>query len=47
MQDLRSLGPAGVNAFVSRHGTAASPELDRVCGQIHAHTTLLYWFTYI
>jgi hypothetical protein len=45
MTDLRKLGPAGLAHYLARHGGAASRELDRVCGQIHAHTTLLYWFT--
>jgi len=45
MTDLRSLGPSGLDLYVARHGRAASRELDRVCGQIHAHTALLYWFT--
>jgi hypothetical protein len=45
MHPLRNLGPAGLELFVAQHGRAASRELDRVCGQIHAHTSLLYWFT--
>ncbi|HTR52167.1 MAG TPA: hypothetical protein VMJ10_15745 [Kofleriaceae bacterium] len=45
MTDLRSLGPSGLDLHLARHGRAASRELDRVCAQIHAHTTLLYWFT--
>lgn len=27
------------------HGRAASPELDRLCAQKDAHTSLLFWFT--
>jgi hypothetical protein len=38
-------GPAGLDAHIREHGTFASPELDQLCAQIHAHTTLLYWFT--
>jgi hypothetical protein len=45
MTNLRDLGPSGLEAFIRAHGSFASPELDRVCAQIHAHTTLLYWFT--
>jgi hypothetical protein len=43
--DLRSLGPRGLELWIARHGTGPSAELDRICGQIHAHTSLLYWFT--
>ena len=43
MQNLRS--PAVLDAYLRAHGAAASPELDRLCGQFHAHTALLYWFT--
>lgn len=45
MQTYRSLGPAGLDAWIRDHGTGASPELDRVCAQKDAHTALLYWFT--
>jgi hypothetical protein len=45
MTDYRQLGPAGLDAYLARHGSLASPALDRVCAQINAHTTLLYWFT--
>jgi len=45
MTNFRSMGPAGINAFVAQHGSQPSRELDALCGQIHAHTTLLYWFT--
>jgi hypothetical protein len=44
-QDLRTLGPAGVTAFVARHGAGPSVELDRICAQHEAHTSHLYWFT--
>jgi hypothetical protein len=43
--DLRALGPAGLDLHLQHHGAAASPDLDRVCAQHAAHTTLLYWFT--
>ncbi len=43
--DLRTLGPAGVTAFVARHGAGPSVELDRICAQHEAHTSQLYWFT--
>jgi len=45
MTNFRSLGPTGLDQYLARHGRAASHELDRVCAQIHAHTSLLYWFT--
>jgi hypothetical protein len=43
MQNLRS--PAVLATYLRANGAAASPYLDRLCAQIHAHTTLLYWFT--
>src|SRR5260221_4207653 len=45
MTDLRHLGPSGLEVFIAQHGTGPSAALDRLCGQLHAHTTLLYWFT--
>src|SRR5258706_2702589 len=45
MTDLRNLGPSGLDLFIAKHGTGPSAALDRMCGQIHAHTTLLFWFT--
>jgi len=45
MTDLRTLGPSGLDQYLAQHGRGASPVLDRVCAQIHAHTTLLYWHT--
>ena len=39
------MGPRGLEAFIDKHGSFASPSLDAVCGQKDAHTTLLYWFT--
>ena len=43
MQNLRS--PAVLSAYVRVNGAGPSPHLDRLCAQIHAHTTLLYWHT--
>lgn len=43
MQNLRSA--AVLDAYLRAHGAGAAPELDRLCGQFHAHTALLYWFT--
>ena len=43
MQNLRS--PAVLAAYLRANGAAPSLQLDRLCAQIHAHTTLLYWFT--
>lgn len=34
-----------LHMYLTRHGRAASPALDRICNQKDAHTTLLYWFT--
>jgi hypothetical protein len=45
MQKFRSMGPAGLTAFIRQHGSFASSALDAVCAQKDAHTTLLYWFT--
>lgn len=45
MHEFRSMGPAGLDAFVRTFGSAASPHLDAVCAQQDAHTSLLYWFT--
>src|SRR5687768_10236152 len=45
MQNFRSMGPAGLQAFIDKHGSFASPHLDAVCAQKDAHTTMLYWFT--
>lgn len=45
MNDLRSLGPRGLVTYLERHGASASPDLDRLCAQKDAHTSLLYWFT--
>src|SRR5689334_14281127 len=45
MNAFRSMGPAGLAAYVRQHGSFASPALDTVCAQKDAHTALLYWFT--
>ncbi len=45
MNTYRSMGPAGLDAFLQRHGGGASAELDAVCAQRDAHTALLYWHT--
>src|SRR5215470_13530070 len=45
MTNYRQLGPRGLDAFIAAHGIAPGAELDRVCAQRDAHTTLLYWFT--
>ena len=45
MTDYRTMGPRGLDAFLADHGDHPSGELDRVCAQIGAHTTRLYWFT--
>ena len=42
---LRAHGPRGLEAWIQRHGKGASPELDALCRQKDAHTSLLYWFT--
>jgi hypothetical protein len=39
------MGPNGLHSYIRAHGTGASAELDRVCAQKDAHTSLLYWFT--
>lgn len=41
----RSMGPAGLDAFLRQHGAGASAALDAVCAQRDAHTSLLYWHT--
>ena len=38
-------GPAALDTWLQRYGRAPSPELDRICAQKDAHTSLLYWFT--
>ncbi len=45
MKDFRQWGPQALEIWVHSHGTGPSRELDRICAQIDAHTTLLYWFT--
>jgi hypothetical protein len=38
-------GPAALDTWLRRYGRAPSPDLDRICAQKDAHTSLLYWFT--
>jgi hypothetical protein len=45
MQDFRSMGRAGLDAYVKRYGSFASRDLDHVCAQKDGHTSLLYWHT--
>ena len=42
---MQPRSPAALTAYLREHGSSAAPELDRLCAQIHAHTTLLYWHT--
>lgn len=42
MQDSRRQALAH---HLAVHGRGASPELDRLCAQKDAHTTMLFWFT--
>ena len=45
MQQFRSMGPPGLDAYLKVYGAAPSPALDAICAQKDAHTALLYWFT--
>jgi hypothetical protein len=45
VSSLRAQGPRGLEVWIQRHGGGASPELDALCRQKDAHTSLLYWFT--
>lgn len=45
MNDFRPMGPPGLDAWIQTHGIAPSRELDQLCAQKDAHTSLLYWFT--
>ena len=45
MMDFRKQGPKGLETYLSLYGAARAPELDRVCAQKDAHTSLLYWHT--
>jgi hypothetical protein len=45
MNDFRNMGPRGLDAWIQTHGIAPSPQLDQICAQKDAHTSLLYWFT--
>lgn len=42
---FRARGPRGLDAWIQQRGAGASAELDRLCQQKDAHTSLLYWFT--
>src|ERR1041385_1299529 len=42
MHDLRR---KGLESYLSRHGRTPSAELDRLCAQKDAHTSLLFWHT--
>jgi hypothetical protein len=42
---MQQRSPTALAAYLRDHGGFASAELDRLCAQVHAHTTLLYWFT--
>lgn len=42
MHDLRR---KGLETYLARHGRTPSPELDRLCAQKDAHTSLLFWHT--
>jgi hypothetical protein len=43
MQDFQRR--QALTAHVARHGRTPSPELDRLCAQKDAHTSMLFWFT--
>src|SRR4051794_38714030 len=45
MHHFRQMGPLGLDAWIQTHGIAPSPDLDQLCAQKDAHTSLLYWFT--
>src|SRR5215468_2318791 len=45
MNNFRHMGPPGLDAWIYAHGTAPCRELDQLCAQKDAHTSLLYWFT--
>lgn len=42
---MHELRRKGLETYVARHGRAPSPELDRLCAQKDAHTSLLFWHT--
>lgn len=42
---LRAHGPRGLETWLERYGKGAAPELDALCRQKDAHTSLLFWFT--
>jgi len=41
----RRPGPQALSAWIAARGAAPSPQLDALCAQKDAHTSLLYWFT--
>ncbi|HEY6176360.1 MAG TPA: hypothetical protein VIX73_18015 [Kofleriaceae bacterium] len=45
MHPLRPMGPPGLKKWIKNHGITPSHELDELCAQKDAHTSLLYWFT--
>ena len=45
MHHFRQMGPPGLDAWIHTHGNAPCRELDQLCAQKDAHTSLLYWFT--
>jgi hypothetical protein len=45
MTEYRRMGPPGLDLWIRQHGRVPSPELDRLCAQKDAHTSMLYWFT--
>lgn len=45
MQDIRRTGPEALATYLRHFGPTPSPNLDRICAQKDAHTSLLYWHT--
>src|SRR5579863_8459675 len=45
MTSYRPLGPKGLQLWIAEHGRAPCADLDALCAQKDAHTSLLYWFT--
>jgi hypothetical protein len=45
MTNFRTQGPHGLDSYLARFGSAPSPQLDAICAQKDAHTSLLYWYT--
>jgi hypothetical protein len=42
---MHELRRKGLETYLSRHGRTPSAELDRLCAQKDAHTSLLFWHT--